>query len=105
MDRAELRRNQIVGAVAGMILAAMTVNFFPAMFELAGGWGPALLWGAAIGTFAASFAQFGVAGKVLTRSENPVLNLAVGFMGFLVAAALLIGFVLLVGSVFGMLSR
>lgn len=105
MNRADLRRNQIAGAVTGMILAAMTVNFFPAMFELLGGWVPALLWGAAIGTLAASVAQFGVAGKVLTRSENPVLNVAMGFIGFLVVAALLIGFVLLVGWVFGMLSR
>jgi hypothetical protein len=75
--RKELRRNQVFGVVLGVIGGLMTANFWPAI-PAAVGWGGAILWGAAIGALLGSLTQFERAGKILTRSDNRGLNLAVG---------------------------
>ena len=85
-----MRRNQMVGVLGGMIVAAMTANFWPEVREAVGGWPGALLWGAAIGAMLASAAQFSAAGKILTRSENNTLNTVVGVAGFFVTMFLII---------------
>ena len=73
-QRRELRRNQVFGLVIGLIGGWMTGNFWPAIPAALGGWGGVLLWGAAIGAMIGSLAQFERAGKILTRSDNRMLN-------------------------------
>lgn len=88
MNQAELRRNQIIGMLTGVLLAAMTANFFPDLREAVGGWAGALLWGGAIGAALASLSQFAEAGKLVTRSDNRVLNLIVALVIVVVLIAL-----------------
>jgi hypothetical protein len=76
-DRKALRRNQVIGLVVGLLGGWMTGNFWPAL-PAAVGWGGVLLWGGAIGALLGSLSQFERAGKVLTRSDNPMLNTLVG---------------------------
>lgn len=76
-DRRELRRNQVFGIVVGLIGGWMTGNFWPAI-PTAIGWAGVLLWGAAIGAILGSLPQFERAGKVITRSDHQMLNVAVG---------------------------
>jgi hypothetical protein len=77
LARKELRRNQVFGMVLGIIGGLMTANFWPVV-QVNLGWSGAIVWGAAIGGIIGSLAQFERAGKILTRSENRMLNLSVG---------------------------
>lgn len=61
------------GVVVGMVGGWMTGNFWPALPAMVG-WGGMLLWGAAIGAMIGSLPQFEKAGKILTRSDNRILN-------------------------------
>ncbi|HLF02392.1 MAG TPA: hypothetical protein VI547_10485 [Anaerolineales bacterium] len=76
-QRRELRRNQVLGILTGLIGGWMTGNFWPFLSDSVG-WAGVLLWGAAIGAMLGSLAQFERAGKVLTRGDNRILNLAIG---------------------------
>jgi hypothetical protein len=76
-DRKELRRNQVIGLLAGLLGGWMAGSFWPVL-PAAVGWGGVFLWGGAIGAILGSLPQFERAGKVLTRSDNPLLNMAVG---------------------------
>lgn len=87
-DRRDLRRSQVIGIVVGLLGGAMSGGFWPGLRE-AVGWGGVLLWGAAIGAMLGSLSQFEKAGRLITRSDNKMLNLAVGIcIPFLVIAAL-----------------
>lgn len=75
--RREVRRNQVIGLLGGLIAAALVGNTFPGLRE-ALGLGGVMLWGAAIGAGLASLPQFEKAGQVITRSNNRAFNLMVG---------------------------
>ena len=89
--RREVRRNQVVGLLGGLIAGALVGNTFPGLRE-AVGLGGVMMWGAAIGASLASLPQFEKAGKIITRSENRPFNLIVG----LSIPALVIGLLALV---------
>jgi len=76
-ERRELRRNQLVGILGGVIGGVMVVFSWPGIQETLGLTG-AMLWGAAIGGALGSLQQFGKLGKRITRSENKTLNTLVG---------------------------
>ena len=77
MDRKQLRRDQAVGILMGMLGGLLTATLWPEV-RSAAGWGGAMLWGAAIGAMFASLTQFESAGKIITRSESRFFNLVVG---------------------------
>ncbi len=77
LQRRELRRNQVLGILTGLIGGWMTGNFWPFISDSVG-WAGVLLWGAAIGAMLGSLTQFERAGRVLTRNDNRILNLTVG---------------------------
>ncbi|MBI3241332.1 MAG: hypothetical protein HYZ49_03465 [Chloroflexi bacterium] len=77
-QRREVRRNQMVGLLGGLITGAIIGNSWPGVREAVGGAGGVMLWGAAIGASLGSLPQFEKAGKVITRSENRAFNLMVG---------------------------
>lgn len=89
--RKELRRNQVFGVVIGAIGGWMSGNFWPVLSANLG-WGGVVLWGAVIGATLGSLPQFARAGKILTRSDNQILNTAVA----LSVPLLLIGLIALV---------
>lgn len=78
-----------VGATVGLV----ATTIWPGLAAAVGVSG-AILWGAAIGVVLASLPQFAAAGKIVTRSENRALNLAVGFG---IPAAALLGLALFLG--------
>ncbi len=75
--RREVRRNQVIGLLGGLIAAALVGNTFPGLRE-AFGLGGVMMWGAAIGASLGSLPQFEKAGKALTHSDNRTFNLLVG---------------------------
>ncbi|MEK7327756.1 MAG: hypothetical protein AAB217_21125 [Chloroflexota bacterium] len=77
-QRREMRRNQVIGLLGGLITGAIIGNSWPGVREAVGGAGGVMLWGAAIGASLGSLPQFEKAGKVITRSENRAFNLIVG---------------------------
>jgi|CXWL01.1.fsa_nt_gi hypothetical protein len=77
-QRREMRRNQVIGLLGGLITGAIIGNSWPGVREALGGAGGVMLWGAAIGAALGSLPQFEKAGKVITRSENRTFNLLVG---------------------------
>lgn len=76
VQRKELRRNQVFGTIIGVIGGLMSGNFWPVL-PASLGWGGVILWGAVIGATLGSLGQFARAGKILTRSDNQLLNMAV----------------------------
>ena len=77
-QRREMRRNQVIGLLGGLITGAIIGNSWPGVREAVGGAGGVMLWGAAIGASLGSLPQFEKAGKALTHSENRTFNLLVG---------------------------
>jgi hypothetical protein len=76
-ERRELRRNQIVGILGGVIGGVMVAFSWPGVEEAIGLTG-AMMWGAAIGGVLGSLQQFGQLGKRITHSDNGALNTLVG---------------------------
>lgn len=76
-NRAEIRRNQLIGGIAGTLMGAMVAATWPAVLELLG-WGGALMWGAVIGIALGSLSQFEKLGLLITRSQNRLFNFVVG---------------------------
>ena len=76
-ERRELRRNQIIGILGGVLGGAMVALTWPGIQETLGLTGT-VLWGAAIGGVLGSLQHFGKLGKRLTQSENSTLNTLVG---------------------------
>lgn len=76
-ERRELRRNQIIGTLGGVIGGAMVALNWPGIQEVLGLTG-AVLWGAAIGGVLGSLQHFSKLGQRLTQSENSTLNTLVG---------------------------
>jgi hypothetical protein len=91
MNRFELRGNQLVGAIGGLLAFTLTANFFPSFRAAFWGWGGVLLWGLAIGGLLGSLSYMHVLGRWVTRSSNTRLNTFVGvLLPFLVAAVMLL---------------
>lgn len=87
-QRKELRRNQVIGTVVGIIGGVMSGNFWPVLPANVG-WGGVILWGAVIGATLGSLSQFARAGRILTRSDNEILNTAVALSVPLLIIALI----------------
>ncbi len=76
-DRKQVRRNQLIGMIAGMLGGAMmaaTWSYIPATV----GWGGALMWGGVIGLALGSLTQIEKLGYLITRSDNRMFNFLVG---------------------------
>ena len=77
-QRREMRRNQVIGLLGGLITGAIIGNSWPGVREAVGGAGGVMLWGAAIGASLGSLPQFEKAGQALTHRESRTFNLLVG---------------------------
>ncbi len=76
-DRAKYRRRQVWGLFLGVSLGMMLAAVVPAIREqFSPVW--VIILGGAIGSGLASLEQFERAGAALTKSENRVLNFAIG---------------------------
>ena len=80
MDQRELRLNQTIGMVVGIVGALMTANFWPSVRAFVGGWAGTMMWGMALGGFFGSFAKLSVVGKLITRREHMALNFTIGLL-------------------------
>lgn len=80
MDRKELRLNQAVGIVVGVVGALMTANFWPSLRVGVGGWAGSVMWGMALGGLYGSLTQLHVVGKWVTRQDHKLLNFAIGLL-------------------------
>ncbi|MBI5082650.1 MAG: hypothetical protein HZC38_17670 [Chloroflexi bacterium] len=76
-DRKQIRRNQLIGLIAGMLGGAMmaaTWSYIPTTV----GWGGAVMWGGVIGLGLGSLTQIEKLGYLITRSDNRMFNFLVG---------------------------
>lgn len=77
MFREQDLRRQIIGLLGGAAAGLAAAALFPALAERFGLYA-LVLWGAILGGVLTSLGSFLRAGKALTRSDNPYLNLLVG---------------------------
>lgn len=77
MLREQDLRRQLVGLIGGAAAGLAMSVFFPPLAERFGLF-PLVLWGSIVGGVLTSLGGFSRAGKALTRSDNPYLNLLVG---------------------------
>ena len=80
MDRLELRLNQTVGIVVGLVGALMTANFWPSVRLLVGGWPGVIIWGVALGGLFGSLAQLHVVGRLVPGRDHRTLNFTIGLL-------------------------
>jgi hypothetical protein len=96
MDRKEFRRQQLIGALTGLIGGAVAGGYWPEL-RVSIGWYGTILWGAVIGLGIASLPKFGVVGQRITgRAQSPALN-------FIVGTALLVAIVFVLLTVAGLI--
>ena len=95
MDRSEFRRQQLVGALTGLIGGAVAGGYWPEL-RASIGWYGTILWGMVIGLAIASFPKFGIVGQRITGRESPALN-------FIVGTALLVAIVVVLLTVAGLI--
>ena len=86
-DRRQIRRNQLIGAIAGTLGGAMMAATWP-VIPTSITWGGALLWGAVIGIALGSLPQIEKIGYIITRSDNRIFNFLVGICTPLLAIGL-----------------
>lgn len=78
LARQDLRRNQVIGVLAGLLGGVMTAGLWPAIpAAMPLGMGGVMAWGAAIGAILGSLPQMARLGRLITRSDNELLNGAV----------------------------
>lgn len=78
LSRQELRTNQVIGVVVGVLGGWISGSFWPELpATMPLGWGGVLIWGAAIGAVLGSLPQLAHIGKAITRRDNGILNGAV----------------------------
>ncbi len=77
MEQREFRRQQLIGALTGLIGGAVAGGYWPEL-RASVGWYGVILWGGVIGGAIASLPKFPVIGQAVTRSDNPLLNFIVG---------------------------
>ena len=80
MDKPELRLNQTIGIIVGLVGALMTANFWPSVRLLVGGWAGAVMWGVALGGLFGSFAQLDIVGRWVTRRDHRPVNFTIGLL-------------------------
>jgi hypothetical protein len=85
---------QGVGAIAGAAIGFVLIALFPSLAERFSTF-TVVIWCAALGGVLTSLGDFMRAGAVLTRSENPWLNLAVG-LGIPVAILIIVGVLIII---------
>ena len=91
MNRQNLRINQFIGIVIGLVGTLMAANFWPEVRSSVGGWSGAVLWGVALGGLFGSVGHLNIVGKFVTKSNNHQLNSIVGMLlPFIIIAVLLI---------------
>ena len=91
MNRQNLRINQFIGIVIGLVGTLMAANFWPRIRSSVGGWSGAILWGVALGGMFGSVGHLNSLGKFVTKSNNHQLNSIVGMLlPFIIIAVLLI---------------
>ena len=95
MNKEELRVNQFIGIIVGLVGSLMTANFWPTIKNNVGGWGGAILWGVALGGLFGSVGHLSTLGKYVSKSNNPLINSLVG----LLLPFILIGILLLLRNV------
>ena len=80
MNRQNLRINQFIGIVIGLVGTLMAANFWPQIRTNVGGWSGVILWGVALGGMFGSVGHLNTLGKFITRSNNHQLNSIVGLL-------------------------
>ena len=70
MNRSNLRINQFIGIVMGLVGTLMAANFWPEIRNSVGGWSGAILWGVALGGMFGSVGHIYTIGKFVTKSNN-----------------------------------
>ena len=80
MNKDELRVNQFIGMVVGLVGSLMTANFWPTIKNNVGGWSGAILWGLALGGLFGSIGYLNKIGQYVSRSNNKTLNSIVGLL-------------------------
>ncbi len=91
MNRSNLRINQFIGIVMGLVGTLMAANFWPEIRNSVGGWSGAILWGVALGGMFGSVGHIYTIGKFVTKSNNRLINSSIGLLlPFAIIALLLI---------------
>ena len=91
MNRSNLRINQFIGIVIGLVGTLMAANFWPQIRSSVGGWSGAVLWGVALGGLFGSVGHLSIVGKFVTKNNNHQVNSIIGLLlPFAIIAVLLI---------------
>ena len=80
MNRSNLRINQFIGIVIGLVGTIMAANFWPEIRNSIGGWSGAILWGVALGGLFGSVGHLNTIGKFVTKSNNRLMNSILGLL-------------------------
>jgi hypothetical protein len=80
MNKNELRINQFIGMIVGLVGSLMTANFWPIIKDNIGGWGGAILWGIALGGLFGSIGYLNNIGQYVSKSNNKLINSIIGFL-------------------------